>query len=269
MTKPSTVARPCRRAVLAGALALSVGASPSGTAQARTGSTDTTPMTIRNIVLVHGAFTDGNVWSGVIVRLQAKGFTVTAVQLPLMSLADDVAATRRVLDRQDGPVVLVGHSWGGAVIGGAGSAEKVHALVYIAALAPDAGESVADLQKHGPESPGMRGARPDADGLLWFDPAGYGPGLAGDVAPDRVGVLAATQRPIAMVSFTETCKAAAWRDTPSWYLLTTDDRALAPDLQRFMATRMGARLAEVSSSHMAPIAHPDAVVSLIEAAATA
>ncbi|CAO3439263.1 alpha/beta fold hydrolase [Azospirillum doebereinerae] len=268
MTTPKAVCRPCRRRALVGALALAAGVAVSGTAHAQSRSTGATRMDIRNVVLVHGAFTDGNVWSDVILRLQAKGFTVSAAQNPLTSLAADVAATKRVLDRQDGPTVLVGHSWGGAVIGEAGASPNVRALVYVSALAPDVGEAVTDLQKHGPEAPGMRGAHPDAAGMIWFAPASYGPGLAADIAPERVGVLAATQQPIVMAAFNETLKAAAWRDKPSWYLLSTDDQALAPELQRFMATRMKARITEVASSHMSPISQADAVVSLIEAAAS-
>ena len=135
----------------------------------------------RNIVLVHGAFADGSCWSEVIVRLRAKGYNVSAVQCPLTSLADDVKATRRVLDRQTGPVILVGHSWGGTVITEAGEAPNVEGLVYVSALAPDAGEAVVDLQKHGPASDGMKGARPDGDGFLWFDHEAYAHGMAADV----------------------------------------------------------------------------------------
>jgi pimeloyl-ACP methyl ester carboxylesterase len=221
----------------------------------------------RNVVLVHGAFADGSSWSEVITRLQAAGYKVTAVQNPLTSLADDVASTRRVLERQDGPVILVGHSWGGAVITAAGVASNVVALVYVSALAPDAGESAADLQQHGPPSTGMRGARPDTSGALWFDPAAYADALAADVPVERVGVLAAVQQPIAAASFAEKLTVAAWHDKPSWFLLSENDKALSPQLQRWMARRMGAATVAVPSSHMSLISHAAAVVSLIEKAA--
>ncbi|MFT3986832.1 alpha/beta fold hydrolase [Aestuariivirga sp.] len=219
------------------------------------------------IILVHGAFTDGSIWRDVIGRLQARGSPVTAVQLPLTSLAEDVASTRVVIARQDRPVILVGHSWGGAVVTEAGNDERVQALVYIAALAPDAGESVADLQRHGPPPPGMEGARPDDRGFLWFDPDHYGNGLAGDLPPELVAVLAATQKPIALRSFGEKLTGAAWRNKPSFYLLSENDRALTPELQTFLAARMKAQTLTVAASHMSPVSQADAVVALIEQAA--
>lgn len=223
----------------------------------------------RNVVLVHGAFADGSSWSEVITRLQAAGYKVTAVQNPLTSLADDVASTRRVLERQDGPVILVGHSWGGAVITAAGVAANVVALVYVSALAPDAGESAVDLQQHGAPSTGMQGARPDTSGALWFDPAAYADALAADVPMERVRVLAAVQQPIAAASFAEKLTVAAWDDKPSWFLLSENDKALSPELQRWMARRMGATTMAVPSSHMSLISHAAAVASLIEKAANA
>jgi len=221
----------------------------------------------RNIVLVHGAFADGSCWSEVIVRLRAKGYNVSAVQCPLTSLADDVKATRRVLDRQTGPVILVGHSWGGTVITEAGEAPNVEGLVYVSALAPDAGEAVVDLQKHGPASDGMKGARPDGDGFLWFDHEAYAHGMAADVPAARVGVLAAVQKPIAAAAFGEKLTAAAWRHKPSWFVTSEHDRALAPQLQRWMVARMQAKAVSVPSSHMSLISHADTVTSLIETAA--
>lgn len=198
---------------------------------------------------------------------KAKDYNVTAVQNPLTSLADDVAATKRVLERQDGPVVLVGHSWGGAVITETGMSPNVAALVYVSALAPDAGESVADLQQHGPTSPGMQGARPDSNGLLWFDTASYRDALAADVPDERARVLAAVQQPVAVSCFGAKLSAAAWRDKLSWYLLSDKDNALAPDLQRWMAQRMKANTVTVPSSHMSLISHADAVAALIDIAA--
>lgn len=222
---------------------------------------------IRNIVLVHGAFADGSNWSEVIVRLQAKGYHITAVQNPLTSLADDVAAARRVLARQDGPTILVGHSWGGAVITEAGAEPNVAGLVYVSALAPDAGESVMDLQQHGPASPGMAGAKPDARGFLWFDTDAFRDALAADVTVERAGVLASVQQPIAAASFGEKLTAAAWHDKPVWYVLSERDKALSPVLQRWMADRIKARTIAVPSSHMSLVSHAKEVADLIDQAA--
>ncbi|WP_246755407.1 alpha/beta fold hydrolase [Rhizobium lusitanum] len=223
---------------------------------------------VHNIVLVHGAFADGSSWAEVITLLQAKGYHITAVQNPLTSLADDVAATRRVLARQDGPTILVGHSWGGAVITEAGTEPNVAGLVYVSALAPDAGESVIDLQQHGPASEAMKGAVPDDKGLLWFDANAYRAGLAADVPAERAGVLAAVQKPIASASFGEKLKEAAWHRSPSLYVVSTNDKALSPDLQRWMAGRIGATTISVPSSHMSLISHSTEVSALIEKAAT-
>lgn len=220
-----------------------------------------------SIVLVHGAFTDGSCWNEVILRLRVRGYRARAVSNPLTSLVDDVEATRRVLEQEGGPVVLVGHSWGGVVTTEAGVASKVAALVYISALAPDAGESVANLQKHGPSSPAMAAATPDAHGFLWFDPERYHAGLAADVPEPRAFCMAMTQQPIAASSFAEPVQAAAWRQKPSYYLLSEQDRALSPQLQRWMADRMRATVHSVPSSHMSLIAQADAATALIAHAA--
>lgn len=220
-----------------------------------------------SIVLVHGAFTDGSCWNDAILRLQALGYRASAVQNPLTSLADDVAATQRLLDRQEGPVVLVGHSWAGAVITQAGTAPNVAALVYVSALAPDAGEAVADLQQHGPPGPAMAAAEPDAHGLLWFDPERYHAGLAADVPAQRAYWMAAAQQPIAAACFGEKLTAAAWRHKPSHYLLSERDQALSPVLQRWMAERIGATIRAVPSSHMSLIAHAEAAAAVIVQAA--
>ncbi len=257
-----------RRTLLGATLGMAAIITGAREGRAASGEHPMASAKIRNVVLVHGAFTDGNVWSHVIAGLQSREFKVSAVQLPLSSLEEDVAATRRTLERQDGPAILVGHSWGGAVITEAGMASNVKALVYVSALAPDVGEAVIDVQKHGPQSPGMSGARPDNHGFVWFDPDAYRSALASDVDRARVGILAATQKPIAGASFAQPLKAAAWHDRPSWYLLSTSDQALSPELQRFMAQRMGARTTEVSSSHMSPLSHADAVMAMIEAAAS-
>lgn len=222
-----------------------------------------------SVVLVHGAFTDGSCWNEVIPRLEALGYRASAVQNPLSSLADDVLATRRLLERQAGRVVLVGHSWAGAVITEAGVAANVAALAYISALAPDRGESVMDLQKNGPPGPAMEAAKPDAHGYLWFDPERYHAGLAGDVSPARARWMAATQQPIATRCFGDTIGEAAWRTKPAHYLISEDDQALSPVLQHWMAKRMGAGVKTVASSHMSLVSHADATADLIAKAAQA
>ncbi|GLH84271.1 alpha/beta hydrolase [Bradyrhizobium sp. SSBR45R] len=253
-----------RRQVLAAAAAGSVASATA--VHAKTSAAG--PRKTNNVVLVHGAFADGSSWSEVAARLLAKGYNVSAVQNPLTSLADDVAATKRVLSRQQGAVVLVGHSWGGAVISEAGAVANVSALVYVSALAPDAGEAVMDLQSHGPASPGMQGAKPD-NGLLWFDPAAYRDALAADLPVRRTRVLAAVQQPIAPSCFGEKLSAAAWHDKPSWYLLSENDKALSPELQRWMAARIKAKIKAVPSSHLSLISRAEDVVELIDQAANA
>ncbi|KRB30464.1 alpha/beta hydrolase [Acidovorax sp. Root70] len=222
---------------------------------------------VRNIVLVHGAFADGSSWGAVIERLQRKGYHVTAVQNPLTSLAEDVAATRRVLARQTGDTLLVGHSWAGAVITEAGMADNVRGLVYLSALVPDAGESVADLLAR-LQAP-MDGLAPDAQGLVWLDdPEVYRHVMAADVPAARAAQLAAVQQPISARAFGDKLGAAAWRHKPSWYLVTENDQALPPGAQRAMAQGIGATVATVRSSHMSLVSHPQAVVALIERAAS-
>jgi len=182
---------------------------------------------LRDIVLVHGAFADGSSWARVIDILQRKGYHVTAVQNPLTSLADDVAATRRVLERQKGKVLLVGHSWAGAVVTEAGNAPNVKGLVYLSALVPDSDESVGELLAR-LQAP-MDGLKPDGNGLIWLDdPAAFRQVMAGDLPAPTVRLLAAAQQPIAASAFGGKVVHAAWRDKPSWYLVTEDDHALAP-----------------------------------------
>lgn len=222
-------------------------------------------LAVRNIVLVHGAFGDGSSWSAVISRLQRKGYHVTAVQNPLTSLADDVAATQRVLDRQQGGVILVGHSWGGTVVTEAGNSPNVLGLVYVSALVPDSGESTGALL--GRLAAPMEGMVPDKNGLLWLDdPVAYRNVMAGDVPPAQAAVLAATQQPMAARAFDEKVTTAAWRSKPSWYLVTEDDKALPPRVQRELAKAIGATTQSVKSSHMSLLSHPDVVVALIEKA---
>ncbi|WP_176058703.1 alpha/beta hydrolase [Paraburkholderia sp. BCC1876] len=228
------------------------------------------PMTgpVRNIVLVHGAFVDGSSWNGVVAKLQQKGYHVSSVQNPLTSLADDVAATRRVLARQDGPTMLVGHSWGGVVITEAGAnAPNVAGLVYIAAIAPDLHESTQDLMKRAEPMPAAQAIIPDASGFLWLDRTKYHADFAADVPENLTRVLATAQVPIAAKAFSETVSHVAWREKPSWYVLTTKDRAVSPDVEKFMADRMGAKIVPMASSHLAPVSHAGAIADVIDRAA--
>ncbi|MDE1183444.1 alpha/beta hydrolase [Paraburkholderia sp.] len=222
---------------------------------------------VRNVVLVHGAFVDGSSWNGVVALLQKKGFRVSAVQNPLTSLEDDVAATRRVLARQDGPTILVGHSWGGVVITELGDEPKVVGLVYVAAIAPNTGESTMALLKRGGPMPAGAGIKPDDSGFLWLDPSNYRTDFAGDIPERLARVLAAAQQPVSAHAFDETVTHVGWKSKPSWYIVTSKDRAVAPDLQRYMANRAGANIIEISSSHLAPVSHAAAVAAVIEQAA--
>ncbi|WP_290975461.1 alpha/beta hydrolase [Herbaspirillum sp.] len=219
-----------------------------------------------DIVLVHGAFTDGSSWSKVITLLHQKGYRVTAVQNPLTSLEADVTATTRVIERQPHDVLLVGHSWGGAVITEAGNHSKVRGLVYVSALAPDSGESVGQLLErlHAP----MQGMAPDSNSLVWLDePGAFSKVMANDVDPGELPGLVAVQQPIAATAFGEKIGRAAWHDKPSWYLITEGDHALPTPVQRKLAAMTGAHTVEIRSSHMSLVSHPDAVAELIDQAA--
>lgn len=223
---------------------------------------------VRNVVLVHGAFVDGSSWNGVVAKLQQKGYHVSSVQNPLTSLADDVAATRRVLARQDGPTILVGHSWGGVVITEVGAnAPNVAGLVYVAAIAPMQGESTMDLLKRSAPMPAGQNIKPDASGFLWLDRSHYHADFAADVPENVTRVLATAQVPISGKAFSETVSQVGWKEKPSWYVLTTKDRAVAPEVQKFMADRMGAKVVPVASSHLAPVSHPGAIADVIDRAA--
>lgn len=220
------------------------------------------------VVLVHGAWADGSSWSKVIPLLQEKGFNVTAVQLPETSLADDVNTTRRVLAMQNGSTILVGHSYGGAVITGAGAdAQNVSGLVYIAAFAPEANEVLGALNERFPPTVGQSKIVPDAEGFLWLDRAAFPEVFAQDVDPVEARVLAAVQKPISAGVFNENVTEAAWTSKPSWYLVSENDSVVSPDLQRFMAERMGATVVSIPSSHASLISHPEEVVQLIMDAA--
>ena len=223
---------------------------------------------VRNIVLVHGAFVDGSSWNGVIARLQRKGYHVSAVQNPLTSLADDVAATRRVLAQQDGPTVLVGHSWGGVVITEVGADDpNVVGLVYVAAIAPEVGESALDILKRGPQMPAGTAMKRDDSGFLWLDRAQYRANFAADVPENLTRVLSAAQQPIAASAFEEKATKAAWQSKPSWYVVTSKDRAVSPEIERWMANRIGATIVEVPSSHLVTVSHAAATADAIDRAA--
>ncbi len=220
-----------------------------------------------SIVLVHGAWADGTSWQHVIPLLEQDGYTVTAVQNPLTSAADDVATTKRVIDAQPGPVVVVGHSYGGVVMTGAAAGNpNVKALVYLAAFAPEVGEPVgAYLEKY----PTLLGAglAPDSAGFLYIDRSKFNEIFAKDVNPAEQRVMAATQRPLFGEILGQSVSAAAWKDIPSWYLVSTQDNALSPDLERFYAKRMGATTSEIAASHVAFVSHPDVAAKLIKQAA--
>jgi pimeloyl-ACP methyl ester carboxylesterase len=222
------------------------------------------------IVLVHGAFADGSGWSHVIPLLEEDGYLVTAVQNPLTSLADDVATTKRVIDAQKGDVVLVGHSYGGAVITAAATdSPKVKALVYIAAFAPDSGDSLGALLKSKAPSDIGPALVPDSAGFLYIDRAKFHDVFAKDVPASEARIMAAAQKPIFGAIFETLVPAPAWKTIPSWYLVATEDRAINPDLERFMAQRMGATTSEVKASHVPFITRPKETVKVIEAAASA
>lgn len=222
---------------------------------------------VRNVVLVHGAFADGSSWSKVILLLEANGLHVVAVQNPLDSFAADVAATRRAIARLDGPVLLVGHSYGGAVITEAGNDPKVAGLVYVAAFAPDAGESVADLGKGFPAPPGMAEEVADAAGFVSLTRKGVEEDFAPDLTFAERKLIAATQGPTAAQVFGTKITHAAWKGKPSWYVVSKDDRMIPPDLQRAMSKKIGAKTIELPASHVPMLSHANEVAAFIAEAA--
>ena len=220
----------------------------------------------KNVVLVHGLFADGSCWSEVIARLQAAGLNATAVQNPLTTLPDAVAAVERVLARQDGPTVLVGHSFSGMIVTEAGMHPNVSALVYVAARAPDAGEDYTALAKTYPTPPASAGIVFDGDeGRL--SEAAFLRDFAGDLPEAKAKVLCAVQQPFQKALLAGKTTQVAWRSKPSWYAVSTDDRTINPDLERFMAKRMGATTIEVKASHLSLISQPDTIAGLILKAA--
>lgn len=223
---------------------------------------------VKNIVLVHGAFADGSSWAKVIAILQAKGYNVTAVQNPLTSLADDVATTQRALASQKGPVILVGHSWGGVVITEVGMDPKVVGLVYVAAFGPDAGEVIGDLGKPYPPPPAFAAPIVDAQGFMSLPTDAVVKHFASDLPEEEARIVAATQGPINASAFAATVSNVAWKTKPSWYIVATQDGAIAPDLERSHAKRMKATTTELAASHVPMVSKPKEVAAVIMDAAT-
>lgn len=223
-----------------------------------------------NIVLVHGAWADGSSWSGVIERLQADGYHVTAPQFPLTALADDVARLRQVLDFQDGPAIVAGHSYGGQVMTALGpDAPNVAGLVYIAAFGLDQGESLGSLLSQGPVTPALAHLFTDKQGFGWLSEDDFVSYFAADVDPVKARVMYSVQQPLVMAAFGEVMGVPAWKTLPSWYLVAADDQALPPEAERRFASRMGATTVEIPSSHVAMVSHPADVAQLTKAAAGA
>jgi pimeloyl-ACP methyl ester carboxylesterase len=221
-----------------------------------------------NIILVHGAWADGSCWTGVIERLQEAGFSVRAPQFPLTSLADDVARLRQVLAFQDGPTVVVGHSYGGQIMTALGTdAPNVVGLVYVAAFGLDAGESLGALLSQGPVTAALVHMVTDQRGYVWLSEEDFVGHFAADVDRRQARAMWAAQQPLAGSGFTEVMGVPAWKSLPTWYLVATNDEAIPPDAERQFAARMGATTIEVAASHLAMVSHPDDVSSLIERAA--
>lgn len=216
-----------------------------------------------NIILVHGAWADGSSWSKVIPLLRGDGHLVTAIQLPLSSLADDAAAAKRALTLVDGPTILVGHSYGGAVISEMGNDSKVKGLVYVAAFAPDIGESAFSVGKTVPPSPAQEEMKPDSDGFLKLTSKGILEDFAQDLSEADKQVMIATQGPTSVHALGASLSSAAWRSKPSWYVRASEDRTIPPELQTKMATRAGAKMIELSSSHVAMLAFPTEVARFV------
>jgi pimeloyl-ACP methyl ester carboxylesterase len=221
----------------------------------------------KNVVLVHGAFAGPSSWDKVAVILRKKGFTVSEVAIPMTSLEADVAATREVLESQKGPTVLVGHSWGGVVIGEAGDNPKVKSLVYIAAFAPDKGESVQTLSSNGPPTEGQKEVHPDAKGFLSIDPAAFPRVFVGDVPAAEGAALAKEQMPISATAFGTPASIAAWHSKPTYYAISGNDMMIPPQAETLFAQRMKATTVTIPSSHASPVSHPAEVAALIEQAA--
>jgi pimeloyl-ACP methyl ester carboxylesterase len=219
------------------------------------------------VALVHGGFVDGSGWEGVYKLLRKDGFAVSIVQNPTLSLPDDVAVTRRTIGAQSDPVILVGHSYGGAVITEAGNDPKVIGLVYIAAFAPDKGESVSSLIKDPPPGAPVPPILPPRDGFLFLDRAKFAASFAADVDPEKSAFMADSQVPWGVEALSGAISQPAWKTKPSWYLIATDDRMIPPPAQRFMSKRAGSSVVEVAGSHSVYVSQPKAVAALIATAA--
>jgi len=220
------------------------------------------------IVLVHGAWADGSCWDKVILPLRKEGLRVTCAPIPLTSLTEDIAALELVLERTHGPVVLVGHAYAGAVIAGPKS-DRIQSLVYIAALAPAEAETVADVFYHAKAHPQAPQLQPDAHGLIWIPEGGFARAVAHTASPDQNAILEAVQRPIALKCIQEKAPVPGWKTKPSWYLLAEEDRMIAPETQRYMADRMGAKTRTHNVDHSPMHTQPDVVVRIILEAAQA
>jgi len=246
------------------AVATAAAMSLASTANA---ATRETPEAARNVVLVHGGFVDGSGWQKVYNILKKDGYNVTIVQNPTTSLADDVAVTKRAIAQQDGPVVLVGHSYGGVVVSEAGTDSKVQSVVYIAAFAPDKGESVQSLIANPPKGAPVPPILPPQDGFLFLDRAKFAASFAGDVAADEANFMADSQVPWGVAALGGAVTEPAWKTRPSWYLVATEDRMIPPPAQQMMAKRAGATVVEVAGSHAIYVSKPEAVAKIIEQAA--
>jgi pimeloyl-ACP methyl ester carboxylesterase len=222
---------------------------------------------MNNIVLIHGGFVDGSGWEGVYRILKKDGYNVSVVQNPTISLEGDVTATKRILAAQDGPAILVGHSYGGAVITEAGNDPRVAGLVYITAFAPDKGESVASLIKDPPPGAPIPPILPPRDGYLLLDRAKFAASFAGDVEAEKAAFMADSQVPWGLEALGGEISQPAWKAKPSWYLIATDDKMIPPDAQRAMSKRAGSTVVEVKGSHAIYVSQPEAVAALVEQAA--
>jgi pimeloyl-ACP methyl ester carboxylesterase len=222
---------------------------------------------VKNVVLVHGGFVDGSGWQGVYKALKRDGYAVTIVQNPTLSLADDVAVTKRTLAAQSGPAILVGHSYGGVVVTEAGNDPKVVGLVYVAAFAPDRGESVSSLIKDPPPGAPVPPILPPQDGYLFLDRAKFHASFAADLSADAAAFMADSQVPWGVEALSGAISEPAWRTKPSWYLVATEDKMIPPDAQRAMSKRAGSTVVEVKGSHSVYVSQPEAVASLIDKAA--
>ncbi|HTE32356.1 MAG TPA: alpha/beta hydrolase [Chryseolinea sp.] len=225
-----------------------------------------TRSSVKNIVLVHGAFADGSGWEGVYKILTKRGYNVSVVGHPNTSLASDVEATKLVLARQKGPVILVGHSYGGSIITEAGNESNVAGLVYISAFAPDAGESIISLLPTLPPTPGSGVGAPD-NGYFWYDKTKFHSGFCADLSAEKAAFMYDAQVPITVTAFGGIISQAAWKAKPSWFVVATEDQTIAPDAERFFAKRAGSKVTEIKGSHVVFISHPKEVADVIEAAA--